>query len=391
MIRKRIGLSQRQNCRISNYTLGLCHGLCLAFFLVSLKTILFPPSQIDLSTLVHHIDEKNVPVKSVKSFNAPKSTSISIRNIEASSQSKSTAVAWCKLSISSMSRASSRHFGHFPHATESLLRCWSYFAQEGLTENCGIDLKGSHLEISPWVRDFITNVMQCQFTNEAHPITHGPKDTVYYPNLYKMNPRFEYIRYLDSPEHAHMLRRRLIKDEDIAKVKGKDKPLQIGMIQRKKTRVIENMEEIRDELMKNMQNIEIDVTTFEDKTLLEQAFYFASKDIIIAAHGAALTNSIFITPKTIVLQLYPTGYFYIFYEPLIEQSGGIALDWHNKTAGNPYVKYKALGDNERNEARDVARFYVPPKDILLRIAYILDEIRPQRKKLNEMFGTTYQI
>lgn len=391
MKRKRFGFTQRRNIGVSTYKLGLCHGLCLGFLFVSLKTVLSPPSQIDLSDVVHRIDERFVPEENVESFDRSNTTSRNKRNADGSLLTESIGVSWCRLNIFGMSRASSLHFGHFPHATETLLRCWSYFAQEGLTDNCGIDLKWTHLEISPWVREFITNVMQCQLSNDASPITQGPKDTIYYPNLYEMNPRFEYIRYLDSPEHAYMLRRRLVKDEDIAKIKGKDKPLQIGMIQRKKTRVIENMEEIRDELLKAMQNTEIDITTFEDKSLSEQAFYFASKDIIIAAHGAALANSIFITPKTIVLQLYPTGYCYIFYEPLIEQSGGIAIDWYNKTAGNPYLKYKASGDIERNEARDVAHFYVPPNDILLRILYILNEIKPVRKKLNEMFGTSYQI
>ena len=60
---------------------------------------------------------------------------------------------------------------------------------------------------------------------------------------------------------------------------------------------------------------------------MDQARWFASKDLIIAAHGAALTNSVFITKGTIVLQLYPPFFYWQFYDPLITQSGGLALGY----------------------------------------------------------------
>ena len=151
-----------------------------------------------------------------------------------------------------ISRTADKYFNHFPHASEVLLPCWSHFYEEGLIDNCGIDLRLTRKmgmnDISPWVRTLVVDVMNCTLRekDDSHEIAEG--DTEYRPNLYKMHPRFEYIRYLNSPEHAHALRRRIISDSDIDKVKGKGKPLQIGMVQRPKGRRVDNMEDIRDAL-----------------------------------------------------------------------------------------------------------------------------------------------
>ena len=53
--------------------------------------------------------------------------------------------------------------------------------------------------------------------------------------------------------------------------------------------------------------------------------------------GAALANSIFITQKTIVMILYPPGGYFPSLEPLVEQSGGMALDWYPRDIENPYI------------------------------------------------------
>jgi len=73
----------------------------------------------------------------------------------------------------------------------------------------------------------------------------------------------------------------------------------------------------------------ITINTFESKSIQQQAKWVASMDIIIGVHGAAMTNIAFICPNTIVLELFPRNYYYRdFYQPLITQSGGIALEWY---------------------------------------------------------------
>lgn len=125
------------------------------------------------------------------------------------------------------------------------------------------------------------------------------------------------------------------------------------MIQRTKSRIITNFAEIKNTLQLSLPDAYITETTFDMPLMKDQAEWFATKDIIIAAHGAALANSVFITPGTIILQIYPRNYFSQSLDPLIEQSGGIALDWYN--GKNPFcewVESKARG--EQNVMRDAS-------------------------------------
>ncbi len=331
-------------------------------------------------------DEKSAPTSS---------TSVSIpvilapaKQIKAAAASPSLKTHWCVITRTYIARNPSKHFHHFPHAAETLLPCWSYFYEQGLTDSCGIELRLGKHTLSSWNRELIEDAMGCKIMSDENPGKKG--DIGFKSNLYHMRPRFEYISYLNSPEHAHALRRNIISDDDIAKVKGKGKPFQIGMIQRPESRHIDNLQEIRDAIQVALPDAQIDMTDFKFTTMKEQAWYFASKDLIIAAHGAALTNSIFITPKTIVLQLHSSGYYYPSLEPLIEQAGGIAMDWHNKTDGNPYVKYATIPTMEKNEARD-AHLVVPPEDVVERVLYGLGVKEPTRKEINALYGDAWTV
>jgi hypothetical protein len=147
------------------------------------------------------------------------------------------------------------------------------------------------------------------------------------------------------------------------------------------------MEDICNALQQALPDANINMTEFEFKTLKEQAWYFASKDIIISPHGAALTNSIFITPNTIVLQMYPDGYFWQSLEPLIEQSGGVALDWHDRNGGDPYIKYRTSNWKEKALALQ-SSFVVPPEEIVERILLILGHKPAKRGELNQLLAGT---
>lgn len=106
--------------------------------------------------------------------------------------------------------------------------------------------------------------MKCKLLDEGKP---PRRDVQYIPNLYLMRPRFEYIRFLNDPEHAHALRRNIIPDDEISQVKGGDKPLQIGIIQRPDSRRVDNLEDIRDALQIALPDAEVDMTDFNFTTV----------------------------------------------------------------------------------------------------------------------------
>ena len=324
---------------------------------------------------------------------------------------------WCILSRQTLSMK--YNFDHFPHALENILPCWSYFRRKEAVQNCGFilvnDLKLDKYGKDSWqnqlVREMKCNVMELRSDFPLTPPWNS--SNVHMVNLLMKEPRYGTKRYMDKPEDAHALRRLFISDSDILKHKGEDKKLQIGMIQREHTRVITNIERIQLALQTALPDADIVTSTLHNFSLKEQAKWFATKDVIIAAHGAALMNSVFITPNTIVLQLYPNKYFYQSIEPLIEQTGGIALDWYYgiKENRNPHVEWLlAKKLNQQNYAR-ASNIEAPVDEVVDLILIALgkklmvwndkrgtnimeefDDLMEQNKKLrNELKLLNYQI
>lgn len=300
---------------------------------------------------------------------------------------------WCVVAPKFLPENTRDHIKHFPHASEIILPCWSYFIEHETTDNCGFYFATFWLaEISPYSTELI-ETMGCTIQFGKDGVSNDglvsilPKgDVQYVPNLYLLRPRFNYIRYIKEAEHAHALRRLFISDSDISAVKGQGKPLQIGMIQRTKSRRIENFDDIRDALQKAIPEANLVTTTFEYSTVKEQAVWFATKDVIIAAHGAAVANSVFITKDTIVMQLYPPNYFLESLEPLIEQSGGHAIQWYEK-GKNPLVTSTTIEREEFDKAgQGMAPFSPPVDEVVKPVLYSLGRDQPTNKKLQKLYG-----
>ena len=193
---------------------------------------------------------------------------------------------------------------------------------------------------------------------------------------------------MNDPEDAHALRRFFISDQEIARVKGKDKPLQIGLLQRPNKRRINNLAEIEAALKKKLPGCQTNLTEFSNATSLkDQAAWFATKDVIVAAHGAGLTNSIFVTKGTIVLQAYPDAFFWQSLDSLIEQSGGIALDWYSK-GPHPVVAYVKAKETGAHNIGNEATITPPVHEVVDRILMALGKKPATRLALQQLRDTT---
>lgn len=287
---------------------------------------------LNLSTL-----EQELCTQLIAHGNSPPQQTTSKMRQQVSTPIKNSNVThWCVLAQTSMARNSRRFHDHFPHAAENILPCWSWFRAMNATDNCGFALMYglTFKKNNPqsWQQQLVDRMgCQVKYVNNKKkdrktPFAGGIFHTV---NLKLKQPRYGMTRYLDHPEDAWALRRLFVSDESIATKKGTK--LQIGMIERTADRVITNFDEIRKQLEKRLQReADIETTTLAEYSgnLQQQATWFATKDVIVGAHGAAMANSLFVTEGTIVLQLYPENYFFQSLEPLIEQAGGVALDWY---------------------------------------------------------------
>jgi hypothetical protein len=289
---------------------------------------------------------------------------------------------WCIISKDYSMKNPPDWFVHFPHASEVILPCWSWFRRQNAENNCGfvlmdgLNLNDYYGKPNSWQEQLVTT-MGCKvieidsaLSPDGFPL---PEDEIQYiPNLTLIRPRYNHRVYVEKPEDAHALRRLMIPDSLIEERKGKGKPLQIGLVQRTESRVITNLDEIQTALQAALPDANLTQSKL-DFDIRGQAEFFATKDIIIAAHGASLANALFITPGTIVLQLYPKWYFYQSLDPLIEQVGGIAIDWF--VGGRPirdwYVA-KSLGIQYWSRQFNITP---PPEEIVGKVMRALGKIR----------------
>lgn len=245
---------------------------------------------------------------------------------------------WCVLQYEFLPRHQRLHFHRFQFALEAILHCYSNFLMEKaittqndtiIHANCGfmIDTLVSTPERIPSFILEIISHMGCElkyFNSQSRVSLYLNSDQFFNINLYKLMPRYNFVKYLNRPEHAHYLRRQFINDTDIMNIKGKGKQLQIGVV----TSTGKLWSNLLDDVYEYFPNANI--TIFEKKKLKDSILWFASKDIILGPHNENFVHSLWITPGTVVLQMYPTGYYLPLFESLIEQVGGVALQWFER-------------------------------------------------------------
>jgi len=215
---------------------------------------------------------------------------------------------------------------HIAHAAPMLFHCWTYFYEHAAMDDCGLVLNdGLHL-MEGWLSQLV-DAMQCDVLYNVDVSSMMPNPLVAkehnsgVPTVRNNVVDFHNKSYFAVDGAAGALRNRIA-------APGNCSPNAIGFIQRETNRRVTNFAAIRKRLSAKMPAALFDTVFFEGTSLAAQVQWMACHDIIIAAHGNALTNTAFIRPGTIVMELFPPNYYLPgYYQPLIDQSAGIALAW----------------------------------------------------------------
>ena len=165
-------------------------------------------------------------------------------------------------------------------------------------------------------------------------------------------------------------RERLWKNLEINPPKVSPTKRRIGILDRNESRAIRNIPGLIRELKVHFNDkaIDIDVRTFDSEyeltserdTLSEQARWFAAKDLIIVAHGAALSNVVFMRPGSAVLELFPRYYFNDMFWELMNQCG-IRHSWYYD--GDVKKKYSQKSAQKETDEEWDNRFVNKKNDI----------------------------
>lgn len=110
--------------------------------------------------------------------------------------------------------------------------------------------------------------------------------------------------------------------------KSRGRRIYISRAKAKHRRVINESE-----LIEFLAKFDFQVCTMENLSVIEQAAIFSRAEVIISPHGAALTNLVFCTPKTKVIELFSPNYINSCYRALSNQ---VNIDyWYLLGEGKP--------------------------------------------------------
>ena len=235
--------------------------------------------------------------------------------------STAAGTAWCVLDSENTVY---KYFRHFPHTLESLAPCWSYFSrarEQDPSLGCGIFLNSSLLDwedVRPWSKSLV-KAMNCSVTSKE------PDDSFiefHKPPL----PRGYFQRRQDLKQLQDLVLSASSPTRQVMPPSA-TKHVRIGLVQRVKKgigncRMILNLAEIRMALQAELPlSAQIEETNLENFTLTQQATWFNRQDVVVAAHGAAMTNTMFMKEHSAAIEIFPQEYHTYLFRELMESCG----------------------------------------------------------------------
>ncbi len=141
--------------------------------------------------------------------------------------------------------------------------------------------------------------------------------------------------------------------------------INVLILNRKGTRHLSNGEAIASGIKNaSLGNIiEVNYVENMEGSLHHQALTMHSADIIISPHGAKLTNLAFIRPCTVVIEIFPRGYYYQFFQSYVVAAGGLHFEGY-EDGRSPYFDLLGVFETETRVARRNVEFPVTEASIV---------------------------
>lgn len=261
------------------------------------------------------------------------------------------------------------------HVAEALLPCWSWFVDNNATENCGFYIIHNLQQPHVWGKQLMEN-MKCEIKYSNVPqkwnmtMTSILERDATVSEWKEILFREEY--WFENRQDVDLLQKIVLANNASDKsltLRQEPRVLQIGIVNRTGTRKIANLPELRDSIEEALSSkgisFSLSVQSLDGLTLQQQAAWFASKRIIVAAHGAGLTNSIFLQPNATVISLYPENFYFVgYFESLVTKVGGHNIDWYAGEKATARNVHAEMSTNEREAAKKIASFEVSVSDIV---------------------------
>jgi len=303
-------------------------------------------------------------------------------------------------------------FHYFPHGAQSLLPCFSFHERmKEMLPNMNDDIeygvwtnnydnKKRRLSIHNRQLKYLSaTVFSCQTTDDAkfpssQVVDDGESDlaggihwiaqsnvstvVVFRPgnkaaHNWRNPPWFEFPRdatalqdrfFLHSPTSS---RDKYEKNEELI---YQEISFTIGLIQRKTNRLLANIDEMKRKLRKKYPYSKINQVYMEDMAIQEQAIWWHQQDLVIAVHGAALMNMLYMDTsykKPAIVEIFPPDFYELDYFLSLSKSMGIRhRQWIPSHLNRTQAMDLYLSSNAKTMSKMKKQFsFTPPADEIM--------------------------
>ena len=253
---------------------------------------------------------------------------------------------WCALK-----RYSTRRLFHFPHAAQSLLPCWSWFERmrSNLTNtttttttttvlHCGfwlIEKNYPTIALEGWVGQLIEH-MGCSISETEPPCYSSASNSGNAMFYFLPRDVLHDYQWFERPQDATSLRMQVLQSINFTDNHGttaaaatatnhRHDALRIAIIDRRSTRKLLNVDNVSSSLRHAYPLAAVEIAYMEDMEPTEQFLFWSRQDIIIAGHGAALTNTFFLPPgnTSALIEIFPPHFYDVTFFRTLRNSAGI--------------------------------------------------------------------
>jgi Glycosyltransferase 61 len=317
---------------------SVCYLVLLGILILAGMRLELPQLRLPVIQVLYDNDTDNADADDEKRSGEATTDEATSTTAATAAIARPNVTAWCILDRNN----TSQYFRHFPHALQSLAPCWSYVCrqreqQKEYNVRCGIyirqPLRYPWEDMSSWTLQLL-GAMGCrvvvQQQNMTEPFDEG--------DLRSRVPdrRVSHYSFFERKEDVQLLQAQVMgAAADAGTTNASGQPtkgrMRIGLLQRVRTRakqpdrVFLNVPALRSALQSAFPDATVDETEMGGFSLKEQAAWWHQHDVVVAGHGAALTNSIFLrnskdTAAT-VIEVFPDGFHPYIFGALMKSAG----------------------------------------------------------------------
>jgi hypothetical protein len=279
------------------------------------------------------------------------------------------------------------YWAHFPHAMQQLYACISFW--NGHPSHPSVLAWSSKNHSRPLRSDkFVSGIITSLVNNNNvtflnldttpapnNTVSPKPHSDIFFGYNVQSPTQLQVFRdvfgyNVQSPTHLQVFRDATVQDLFPGRITsgcpantttlGEAASPRIGILNRDRTRRLQTVDILANELSQAFPMSSITIKEFESASFADQVDFYSSVDILISPHGAQLTGLPFMPKCGGVVELFPKGYFWPEFFGSLATGSGLGYGYVYMSGGNETDETKVMSATPKGRINARGVSFCPP-------------------------------